>query len=191
MYPPRITSLGRIRLQIRNRPSTQARIAQVVDNNLQRGARRCRHDWRRPGAPATALRLTPSTPALPSAAGDPTPAAPQPHGSAPQMQHSARCNQCATAPAATAAGQSARHLAWYAPHHFRLPLTYLSARRPHARTPGNRGSYKNRLPQSPHRGRRAPSHPHCVASRLQFCSAKLHMFLPNLAGSPHQPLTCI
>ncbi len=76
MYPPRITSPGRIRLQIRNRPSTQARIAQVVDNNLQGADRRCRHDWRRPGAPATAPRLTPSTPALPSAAGDPTPAPP-------------------------------------------------------------------------------------------------------------------
>ncbi len=76
MSPPRITSPGRIKLQIRNRPSSQARIAQVVDNNLQRGARRCRHDWRRPGAPATAPRLTSSTPALPSAAGDPTPAPP-------------------------------------------------------------------------------------------------------------------
>ena len=159
MYPPRITSPGRIKLQIRNRPSTQARIAQVVDNNLPRAARRCRHGWRRPGAPKTTPRLTPSTPALPSAAGDPTPAAPQPHGSAPQMQHCARCNQCATAPAATAARQSARHLAWYAPRHFRLPLTYLSARRPHARTTRNRDSYKNRRPQSPHLGRRAPSHP--------------------------------
>ena len=76
MYPPRITSPGRIRLQIRNRPSTQARIAQVVDNNLPRAARRCRHGWRRPGAPKTTPRLTPATPALPSAAGDPTPAAP-------------------------------------------------------------------------------------------------------------------
>ena len=159
MSPPRIASQGRIKLQIRNRPRTQARIAQVVDNNLQRGARRCRHGWRRPGTPATALCLTPSTPALPSAAGDPTPAPPQPHGSAPQMQHSARCNQSATAPASTAARQSARHLAWYAPHHFRLPLAYLSARRPRARTTRNRGSYKNRRPQSPHLGRRAHSHP--------------------------------
>ena len=32
---------------------------------------------------------------------------------------------------------------------------------------------------------RVHSHPHCVASRLQICSAYLHMFLPNLAGSPH------
>ena len=76
MSPPRIASPGRIKLQIRNRPSSQARIAQVVDNNLQGADRRCRHDWRRPGAPATAPRLTPSTPALPSAAGDPTPADP-------------------------------------------------------------------------------------------------------------------
>ena len=76
MSPPRITSPSRIKLQVRNRPSTQARIAQVVDNNLQGADRRCRHDWRRPGAPATAPRLTPSTPALPSAAGDPTPADP-------------------------------------------------------------------------------------------------------------------
>ena len=76
MSPPRIASPGRIKLQIRNRPSSQARIAQVVDNNLQGADRQCRHDWRRPGAPATAPRLTPSTPALPSAAGDPTPADP-------------------------------------------------------------------------------------------------------------------
>ena len=89
MSPPRITSPGRIKLQIRNRPSTQARIAQVVDNNLQGADRRCRHDWRRPGAPATAPRLTPSTPALPSAAGDPTPADPN---------RMAECHKCSTLP---------------------------------------------------------------------------------------------
>ncbi len=30
------------------------------------------------------------------------------------------------------------------------------------------------------------SHPHRVAARLQFCSANLHLFLHNLAGSPHR-----
>jgi len=33
--------------------------------------------------------------------------------------------------------------------------------------------------------RRVHAHPHCVAARLQFCGASLHMFLHNLAGSPH------
>ena len=34
--------------------------------------------------------------------------------------------------------------------------------------------------------RRAHPNPHCVATRLQFCSANLHLFLNNLAGSPHR-----
>ena len=32
--------------------------------------------------------------------------------------------------------------------------------------------------------RRAHPHPHCVAARLQFCSANLHLFLHHRAGSP-------
>ena len=34
--------------------------------------------------------------------------------------------------------------------------------------------------------RRVHSHPHCVAARLQFCSANLHLFQHNLAISPHR-----
>ena len=34
--------------------------------------------------------------------------------------------------------------------------------------------------------RRVHSHPHCVAARLQFCTANLHMFLHNLTDSPHR-----
>ena len=33
--------------------------------------------------------------------------------------------------------------------------------------------------------RRVHSHPHCVAARLQLCSANLHLFRHHLAGSPH------
>ncbi len=34
--------------------------------------------------------------------------------------------------------------------------------------------------------RRVHSHPHSVATRLQFCSATLHLFLHHLTGSPHR-----
>ena len=34
--------------------------------------------------------------------------------------------------------------------------------------------------------RRVHSHPHCVAARLEFCSANMHLFLHHLAGSPHR-----
>ena len=33
---------------------------------------------------------------------------------------------------------------------------------------------------------RVHSNPHCVACRLPFCSANLHMFQQNPAGSPHR-----
>ena len=36
------------------------------------------------------------------------------------------------------------------------------------------------------RHRRVHSHPHCVAARLQSCSANLHLFLHHPAISPHR-----
>jgi len=43
------------------------------------------------------------------------------------------------------------------------------------------------LNSSAHLGHwRLHSHPLCVGAQLQFCSANLHMFLHNIAGSPHR-----
>ena len=43
------------------------------------------------------------------------------------------------------------------------------------------------LNSSAHLGHwRLHSHPLCVDAQLQFCSANLHMFLHNIASSPHR-----